>query len=747
MKNPLNRRLPRELFHDKGKYIALFLFLVLTIGFVSGFLVADNSMKSAYDNSFQKYKVEDGHFTLAAAAPAELTEKLEEKDVTVSELFYKNITLENENTIRVFKPRTEVNLACIMEGALPETDNEIAVDRLYAENNDLAVGDKIKLGTSDFTISGTVSLFDYNSMFKNNTDMMFDAAHFSIAVVNDAAFEKLSSSGFNYCYTWRNNDGNLSKKQKTDKADELKDSLVETGMLTDFVKQSDNQAIMFTGDDMGSDKMMMIVLLYVLIVILAFVFAVTTKSTIEQEASAIGTLRASGYTRGELLRHYLALPMIVTLAAAVLGNALGYTLMKKVVVDMYYHSYSLPTYETLWNAEAFLLTTLIPCVIILLVNLCVLIKTLSLPPLSFLRRELKKKTRKHVAKLPDWKFTSRFRARIILQNIPAYITMFLGIFFASLLLIFGLVMNPLLQNFKTEVTNSKISDYQYILKAPAETDKESAEKYCVASLNLPDGGEEITVYGVAENSDYIKSLFENDGDGVYLSNGYMEKYGIQQGDTITLSDDNNGKDYTFTVSGGYDYAAALSIFMPQKAFNEKFGNDENYFNGYFTNEKLDDIDDMYVGSIITPNDLTVIASQLDDSMGDMFTMVCVFAAVLYILLMYLLAKLVVEKNASSVSMIKILGYTDKEAGKLYNRATSIVVILSLLITLPLDCLAMKGLFYVFMAEIHGWLTFWIAPWIYPAMFVIGIVCYFIVHLIQSKKIAKIPMSQALKNME
>ena len=64
MKNPLSRRLLRELRQDIGKYIALFLFLTLTTGFISGFLVADGSMVRAYDASFEKYDIESGHFTI-----------------------------------------------------------------------------------------------------------------------------------------------------------------------------------------------------------------------------------------------------------------------------------------------------------------------------------------------------------------------------------------------------------------------------------------------------------------------------------------------------------------------------------------------------------------------------------------------------------------------------------------------------------------------------------------------------------
>lgn len=64
MKNPLNRRLFRELKDEWGKYLVIFLFMTLTIGFVSGFLVAGDSMMKAYDESFEKYQIEDGHFIL-----------------------------------------------------------------------------------------------------------------------------------------------------------------------------------------------------------------------------------------------------------------------------------------------------------------------------------------------------------------------------------------------------------------------------------------------------------------------------------------------------------------------------------------------------------------------------------------------------------------------------------------------------------------------------------------------------------
>ena len=43
MKSPLRKRLPRELKSEFGKYLVVFIMMAITIGFVSGFLVADGS--------------------------------------------------------------------------------------------------------------------------------------------------------------------------------------------------------------------------------------------------------------------------------------------------------------------------------------------------------------------------------------------------------------------------------------------------------------------------------------------------------------------------------------------------------------------------------------------------------------------------------------------------------------------------------------------------------------------------------
>lgn len=57
MRNPLVKRLPSEFKNELGKYIVIFLFMALSVSFVSGWSVAGGSMATAYDESFEKYNM------------------------------------------------------------------------------------------------------------------------------------------------------------------------------------------------------------------------------------------------------------------------------------------------------------------------------------------------------------------------------------------------------------------------------------------------------------------------------------------------------------------------------------------------------------------------------------------------------------------------------------------------------------------------------------------------------------------
>lgn len=788
MKNPLNKRLPREFRKDFGKYLVIFLLLVITIGFVSGFLVADGSMIKAYNEGIDNYNTENGHFRTSEKMNDAQIQSVEENGIRIYDNFYLEQDLTNGSTMRIFANREQVNLACLMEGEFPKAANEIAIDRMYADNNKISIGDTLKSDTQNWKVTGFIALPDYSCLFQNNNDSMFDSVKFGIGVVTSEAFESLDSPLVKYCYAWKYNDEPTTEKEEKEVSDDLMKAINKEVSLEEFVPRYLNQAIIFTRDDMGSDRAMMIVFLYIVIAIMAFVFGITISNTIAKEANVIGTLLASGYTRYELIRHYMAMPILVTLVGALIGNVLGYTIMKDICAGMYYGSYSLPTYVTVWNAEAFLLTTIIPILLMLLVNYTVLRRRLSLSPLKFLRRDLKRRQQKHALSLNRRiPFFSRFRLRVIFQNVSNYLLLFLGILFANLLLMFGLLFPAVLDHYQTVLKDNLLCNYQYILQIPinamdedhkleslvnmlyfqheVETDNPDAEKFSAYSLKTTDKEykeEEILLYGLADNSRYLPIDFQetvsdkdvskkedaSDATPAYISSAYADKYLLDIGDEITLKEAYEDDTYTFSIEGIYDYEGGLTVFLPQEQLNKLFDLGSDYFSGYLSDSEITDIDQKYIGSVIDLDSLSKISRQLNVSMGSMMYLLDGFSIVLFMILIYLLSKIIIEKNAQSISMTKILGYSDREISSLYLLSTTIMVVVFLLLSFPIETVLMNALFRgIMISSISGWIPLYIDPILYVKMFLLGFGTYLLVALIEYRRIKKVPMDQALKNIE
>lgn len=751
MRNPLHKRFPRDLRDEIGKYLVIFLFLLGMISAASGFLVASGSMAAAYDESFEKYHIEDGNFELAAEAEPELLEELEQEgEVTIYPNWYvEEETKEVESTLRIFKDRTDVDLVCLMKGKMPEKENEIAIDRMYADNNNLAVGDRLTVGGKELEITGFVALSDYSALFSNAQDMMFDAVKFGVAIMTEEGMDDFGTDKLHYSYSWLYEKAPADDTEAKEMGEDFMKIFSGKAIVANFLPQYRNQAIRFTGDDIKGDNAAMTVFLYLVMVIISFIFAITTSNTVMKESMVIGTLRASGYSRGELLRHYMTMPMLVTLVAAIAGNILGYTWMKGFFADMYYGSYSLPTYVTLWNGDAFVKTTIIPMIILFLITLAVLWEKLSLSPLRFMRRDLSRRKKKKAFRLnTKIKIMTRFRLRIIFQNLPNYITIVVGIFFANAILLFGSMFGPLLDNFEKDITGSMICEKQYVLKMPVETENSQAEKYCAGSLKTLEGSlqsEEITVYGVEEDSRYLE--LEKQDEGIAVSNAYAEKHKLHVGDNITLKQTYGEREYSFEVSEIVYYPAALAIFMPRAEYNEIFDKDEEYFNGYFSNETLEDIDDRMIATVITKDDLTKTSRQLRISMGNLMVIFQAFGVVMFMMIIYLLAKIIIEKNAQSISMTKILGYNNSEINGLYVTVTSIVVLISIGVTIPLANYLMKTLCVVIFREYSGYLAYHASYSVFAEMLLLGVAAYAVVAWILMRKVKKVPLAEALKNSE
>ena len=402
---------------------------------------------------------------------------------------------------------------------------------------------------------------------------------------------------------------------------------------------------------------------------------------------------------------------------------------------------------------------MVPVVLMILINFWILYRKLKLSPLQFLRRDLSRKKKRRAVRLnPSLQFFTRFRIRVLLQNAANYLIMFIGIQFAYVLLMFGLVMQPVLEHYQELITDNMIADYQYILNMPVsemndkyklkmlfsmlqfeqnvETENEDAEKFSAYTLRTTDESymlEDILLYGIEPDSRYVHLSLKE--DEVYISSAYAEKFGLQKGDTITLKEKYEEMLSTMnTTVETYPYEAGLTVFMTRDHLNEVFDLGDDMFGGYFSNTEITDIDEKYIGSVLDLYSLTKVTRQLVLSMGEM--------------MVYLLSKIIIEKNAQSISMTKILGYSRGEIARLYILPTSIMVVLCVLISIPVTSYEIGIIWKAMMSGMMtGWLPYWVPKQAYIQMFGSGLVCYLVVAALELHRISRVPMDMALKNVE
>ena len=420
---------------------------------------------------------------------------------------------------------------------------------------------------------------------------------------------------------------------------------------------------------------------------------------------------------------------------------------------MYYGSYSLPVFETVWSFEALYMTTLIPFAIMLAVNLIIISYKLRFTPLEFLRNDLKKSKRKNAMRLPRWKFFERFRLRIMLRNIPNYLVMGIGLIFIMFLMAFAIGTPDTLDNVKANVADMIICEYQTILKGCEDEDgneittKEDAEKFAVESLRIENEKvkEDVMVYGI-EGSRYI-NVEGLSGNNVIISKTLSDKYGFEIGDEVVLKAQFEKSEYRFVVSGFEENISNMTVFMPIEEFNTVFDRKAGEFNGFFSDKAITDIDEDMIAQVITRDDLLKSVKQLDKSIGGSMSYFQIICVILAVALTYILTKNMIEKSENSISMTKILGYDNGEIASLYIISTTFVFVVMEVVGVLLGIRFIKLAWSVILMSMSGWYEFVVEPSSMIKMILLVFAGYLIVVAMDMLRIKKVPLSEALKNVE
>ena len=128
----------------------------------------EKARKEAYEEAEDEINEEfDKQDAKKSKATLEAEKNFKVTPVKLYENFYKDVTEDNDldsnsdGKVRVYAYEDYINMASFNEGRKPENKNEIAIDRMHAENSGLKIGDKINVGGREFEITGLLAYVNY----------------------------------------------------------------------------------------------------------------------------------------------------------------------------------------------------------------------------------------------------------------------------------------------------------------------------------------------------------------------------------------------------------------------------------------------------------------------------------------------------------------------------------------------------------------------------------------------------------
>lgn len=780
MQKVLRKRIFRDFKENLPRYLALAFLLILSMYMVVSVVGAADTVMRGTTTEAEKQNVEDGQFSLFVPMKESEWDELTDKGITLEKMFFLDYAVDGDKTLRVFRNRTDIDTIAIHEGKPAQADDELVIERQYAEKNDIHVGDTIVLGDRTYKVSGIGTVPDYDSPLKSLGDTGCDSLNFGLAFVTDEVYTTLQKEGKSakseeYYYAYKLNDVMTDDELKAElkklsfssddvadvyfqeywdrtlgREEEFRDGMNELAdNLLSFATAEDNVRIHAAGDDVAMNKTIGMIAGVLLLVLIAYVLSVFVVHSIDQESAVIGALYALGVKQKDLMKHYILLPTLISLIGGAIGTALAYTKIG-VWYQMQdaYNYYSLPDIAVQVLPYTIVYGVAIPPIICLIVTSLVIRKRLSRPVLILLKNEQKAATGKDM-KLGNMKFMKLFRIRQILRERRTALTVVFGMFVSILLLVMSMEIYTYCHAVQDDYVADTKFEYMYTYKYPSEEVPDGGYEAYAKTLKKEIYGYnfDVTVLGIKEDNPFFDVTLSDSADKVTISSSISYKYGLKKGDVITLKDEENGKLYAFEIEAVTQYAPSFMVFLPYDKALDLFGEQDDYYNVVFADHDLG-VESGRLYSTLTRDDVKKSAGIFADQMRSMIITIGAVSALIFAIVLYLMMKVMIDRSSFSIALIKIFGYRNKEVKKMYLDGNFYIVLIGALVSIPLAKVLLDAAYEPqFVPNIACGVDKSFPVWLYLAMFAGVLVLYFIINHLLVRKIKQMLPAEVLKNRE
>lgn len=685
-----------------------------------------------------------------------------------------------------YNEEKEINKVYLVEGTLPTEKNEITLFPSFAKKNDIKIGDDYKIGDNTYKVVGFAYAPDYVYPLISFSMPIFDEKNNCVIYVNEENYENIkgvndNSYAIKYNYDVNrkfeisvSTDSETNDKVSTDpimKIFDEEDIIMDMNTITRIARIGTLQL------EFASDRLFAEYFLYLLLAISVLIIIVITKKRIDDERLQIGVLKSLGYNRFSIAISYLVYPIIGSLIGGILGYFIG-ILVHEPISSILRSFYIVPLSNYNINFEYLKTCILVPMILLSILSYLIAIIMLRKKPLQLLREGSNLKVNifskilnKITRLLP---FNLRFKYSLAFRSIGKLFVVTITSFSTGLLITLILIGSNLFNN----VIDSSFAGIKYKYMAASnglyEFDEKDTSSDYVLSVNMPlvqltdskdnvkdlekDDEISFSLTGVDIDSKYIEILDSNenniiekleDTNGIIISQNAKELYNLEIGDKVKLEYQDLEIEYTI-IDFNQDFMG-ISGYADRIGLTQKLGvSDKSYSVIYSNNDKYENMDNLTeeeaksISYLLSVEDLKEnIEKQMDRFNGSIY-IVILFASVMALIIISVIANIVVEENKKTISLMKVMGYNNKRISNIVLNIYTPFIIIAYLLSIPVMIKILK----LIVSSIVGDIEITIPIQADPVMSILGLigllVAYYLALAMSKKVLNKIPLAVALK---
>lgn len=785
----------RDMLQNKSQFITIFLMVLIGVMVYTGIEAYMDGMRDAADNFYENSNLQDLN-VMGNGFDSDDLDTIKDIDNVVDaerKLVINAINGDDpdKSFLVSFIESNNISKFYVVSGiSFDVLKKGVWLDNFYAEENNLRVGDTIKIKYDTFVLEeeilGLINVPDHLYDVKDESELLPNRETYgfvylsinelpenyiremvmkelnigSIELFNDYVgdFDYRDYIPYNYVMVDVNDKSNVSGVK-----DEIEDNVKNALAIVKIEDTSSYSA--YQGEiDEGEAFVGVFSGLFLFIAMLSVITTMTR--VVKRQRIQIGTLKALGFKKRKIIFHYIGYGFWVALFGAICGMLAGRYFIGNVFLGMEMDYFEVPNGVAIVKANCY--------VVALCVVLCVSLITyitcrgeLIKSPADTLRNELPKVKSSSLNLMSrgifsKFGFATKWNFRDMIRNKFRTITGIVGITGCCTLIVCAFGMLNSMNNF-IELQFNKLYNFDYKLVLMENLQDEDIKTLTLEYGNFTsenigieikksDGSRDANNIFVTDALDYVrfqddKGNFINiDSDkGVYVTYklAYLNNYKI--GDTITWHIYGDDTYYKSEIVGFNKEPQNQNITMTS-AYLESLG--IKYVpDSIYTNKDLSD--NKEIKNVLIVQDIKSLKNSVESMLSMMQTMIIIiifFAILLGAVIIYNMGVLSFSEKVHQFATLKVLGFKDKRIERIFIKQNNWIAVLSIALGLPCGYYLTSWLFKACLEENYDF-----GVKINLSTYIIAAIGTFLVSYVVSrflaKKVSKIDMVSSLKGNE